>query len=97
MGCGCRKPRKPSKLTADRKATLEKKAAILKAESKTKRAAAKMRLRMAKTRSDICSSCEYSEQDVRDKKYNINICHKANRPLPIIFKDKNFKCPIGKF
>lgn len=94
MGCGCRKPRK---VTKDRLDSIRKKTDFLKAKNNAKKEAIKAILKMSKKRADTCSGCEYSKRNERDAKYGITICHKANRPLSIIFKDEKFKCPIGKF
>jgi hypothetical protein len=46
---------------------------------------------------NICLSCSFSIQTKEERKKSIKICHKKNRLIYNIIRDKNFKCPINKF
>ncbi len=98
MGCGCGKSSKNSKFAG--KVDKNKQLYLLaKANSLSKEQMKKLKKveKASKTRLSICSSCPYSVQNERDKKYNIKICHKVNRPLSVIINDLSFVCPLGKF
>ena len=45
----------------------------------------------------ICLSCINSKPTKSENKTGISVCHKKNRLIKNIIKDKNFKCPIGKW
>lgn len=95
MGCGCRGSNK--KLSAKRKALIrEKSKSKLDSKQKLKRAN-KIKNKIINSRLSACKSCSYSIQNKRDKKYNLHLCHKMNRPIGIIATDFSFFCPIGKF
>jgi len=55
------------------------------------------RNKVIKTRLSICEKCPHSVQTSRDKKYNIKICHKQNRPINVVAKALSIACPVGKF
>ena len=98
MGCsGCRKsPNR--KLSAKKREELRAKAAnTLKNRKKAENKMQSLRNKIIKSRLLICQSCPHSVQNKRDKKYNIRICHKVNRPLSSTTNDLSFSCPKGKF
>ena len=92
MGCGCGKP-KPvnNKISSKRRGILMSKANSLSIDKQ------KSRNKEIKSRLIICKSCPYSVQNERDKKYNIRMCHKINRPISTTSSDLSFSCPIDKF
>ena len=99
MGCGCGKKRNrsvkrltPEQRVALRKKNVKKSKAAVSQVKKAKKALMKLKKRMS-----ICSQCSHSVQNQIDKRHGLKICHKCNRPLPRIFKEINFKCPIGSF
>ena len=97
MGCGCHKNsvnKLSGKVDKNKQQYLLAKAAILSKEQIKK---IQKKEKNIKNRLSICSSCPYSIQNERDKKYNIKICHKVNRPLSSITTDFSFICPLGKF
>jgi len=97
MGCGCRKKRKPAPLTTSRKASLLARKSELMQKSKVANQSKKLRERVISARANLCNSCPHSAQDSRDKKYNIKMCHKINRPIDTVSKDLSLSCPVGKF
>ena len=92
MGCGCGKS-KPvnNKISSKRRDALMSKASSLSIDKQ------KLRNKEIKSRLIICKSCPYSVQNERDKKYNIRMCHKINRPISTTSSDLSFSCPIDKF
>ena len=48
-------------------------------------------------RESICLSCPYSALTGKEKKIKIRVCHKLNRLIINISRNKIIKCPIGKF
>jgi len=92
MGCGCGKS-KPvnNKISSKRRDALRSKANSLSIDKQ------KLRNKEIKSRLIICKSCPYSVQNERDKKYNIRMCHKVNRPISTTSSDLSFSCPIDKF
>lgn len=97
MGCGCRKtPNR--KLSAKKRVVLRAKAAnTLKNRKKTENKIQSLKNKVIKSRLLICQSCPHSVQNKRDKKYNIRICHKVNRPLSSTSSNLSFSCPKNKF
>ncbi len=97
MGCGCRKSSN-KKLSAKKRELLRAKASnTLKNRKKAENKMQSLRNKIIKSRLLICQSCPHSVQNKRDKKYNIRICHKVNRPLSTIASNLSFSCPVGKF
>lgn len=96
MGCGCRKKINKT-LTPSRKASILSRQAVLKSKMKTAQQAQKLRAKIIKMRLDLCTSCPHSSQNSRDKKYNVKICHKLNRPVSTVAQDLSMGCPVGKF
>ena len=96
ISCGCRKKnRKP--LTSKQKDVikLKSKDALL---AKRQRDKAKVfKNKIIKARFNICEKCPHSVQTDRDKKYNIRICHKQNRPINTVAALLSNGCPIDRF
>jgi hypothetical protein len=94
-GCG-RTKRKP--LTSKQKAAMR---ASSKARINSKKhlieQSTNIRNKLIKNRLNICEKCSHSVQNDRDKKHDIRICHKQNRPLNTVAKLLSTACPIGKF
>jgi len=92
MGCGCGKS-KPvnNKMSSKRRDMVMSKVNNLSLNNQ------KLRNKEIKSRLIICKSCPYSVQNERDKKYNIRMCHKINRPISTTSSDLSFSCPINKF
>ena len=91
--CGCSKNRKKTPLTAKQISAIRDKAKAsfaLKQKNNFKD-------KLIKARFNICEKCPHSVQNDRDKKYNIRICHKQNRPIDIVAKNLSSECPIGNF
>ncbi len=93
MGCGCGGKSKSvnNKISSKRRDSLRSKANNLSINKQ------KLRNKEIKSRLTICKSCPYSVQNKRDKKYNIRMCHKINRPISTTSSDLSFSCPIDKF
>lgn len=91
MGCGCSKSVNNRKLSSKRRDFLRSKATNFSIKVQ------KLKNKVIKTRLSICKSCPYSVQNKRDKKYNLRLCHKVNRPLNNVSGDLSFSCPINKF
>jgi len=96
LGCGCRKPANRNVSSKRRELLKIKSAKVLKDKRKLEKAV-KLRDKFIQARLNICKSCPHSVQNKRDKKYNIRICHKINRPLSVVSSDLSFSCPIGSF
>lgn len=97
IGCGCgRKKRKA--LSAKQKAKMRAKAnSAIAARSAQTVQAAKFRNRLIKTRLNICEKCPHSIQNERDKKFNLRLCHKQNRPIQAVASLLSAACPVGNF
>ena len=86
MGCGC------GRSTRSKVASLKLKNKRLKSLMKTV-----PHKNVIDKRTSICLSCSYSAPTKREKKSKIRICHKLNRLLINISRNKTIKCPKGKF
>jgi hypothetical protein len=94
--CGCgRSKKKP--LSSKQKAAMKARSSVLSLSKQERDKATNFRNKIIQTRLSICEKCPHSIQTDRDKKFNIRLCHKQNRPIEIVAKLLSSGCPIGKF
>ncbi len=94
-GCG-RKKRKA--ITSKQKIAMRQRSkAAIAAKQQRDKSATKFRNKLIKARLNICEKCPHSIQNDRDKKFNIRLCHKQNRPINIVAKLLSTACPLSKF
>ncbi len=93
MGCGCgkRRPSRANRIKTQRLTTFKSKRHSLQASKSTKTITA------FSSRSSTCMSCVHSKQAPNERKKGIRVCHKSNRLINNIIRDKRFICPIGKW
>ncbi len=96
MGCGCGRRKKKS-LSARRMENARNRSKELTSAKLVRAKAEKFRSKVIKTRLSICEKCSHSTQTSRDKKYNVRICHKQNRPIDVVSKTLSVACPVSKF
>lgn len=98
MGCGCGRGKKRKPLTSKQKIAMRQRSKVaLAAKQQRDKSVVKFKNKLIKARLNICEKCPHSVQNSRDKKFNIRICHKQNRPIDVVAKLFSVACPLGKF
>jgi len=97
MGCGCGRKKKTTVLTTEQRENMRARSQILSLSKQQREKATNLRNKIIKTRLNICEKCPHSVQTDRDKKFNIRLCHKQNRPIDVVAKLLSTGCPIDKF
>ncbi len=106
IGCGCGKGKsrvsRGQRLSSQRKNQIAARNKQILLAKKTKKQKQKQTNVLKKPleanqKSVICSTCPKSAQTSKEKQRGLKICHKSNRLIINLIKDRRFICPIGKW